>query len=119
MLEIAPLPRRARRGRPAARRRAHGRRAAAPTPIFRRQLADASRRAVVYAADGETAHSAVGAAAAAWPRPPATAASAAAAARAGLETIEPDEARAARWDALWERHEAALRAVRNAGEALS
>ena len=68
-------------------------------PTFRRQLADACRRTVVYAADGETAHSAIGAAAVAavavghGPLP--------AAAPAALETIEPDEARAARWDELW------------------
>ena len=31
-------------------------------PVFRRQLADACQRTVVYAADGETAHSAIGAA---------------------------------------------------------
>ena len=79
-------------------------------PAFRRQLADASRRTVVHAADGETAHSALGAAAVAamavghGPSP--------AAAPATLETIVPREPESARWDALWERHEAALRASR-------
>ncbi len=83
-------------------------------PAFRRQLADACRRKVVYAADGETAHSAIGAAALAavaighGPLP--------AAAPAALETIVPDEAHAARWDELWERHEAALRALRGRRE---
>jgi gluconokinase/xylulokinase len=77
-------------------------------PVFRRQLADACRRRVVYAATGETAHSAIGAAAVAamavghgpWP------------AAAALETIAPHEAQSARWDALWERHETARRALR-------
>ena len=79
-------------------------------PVFRRQLADACRRRVVYAADGETAHSALGAAAVAamavghGPSP--------AAAPATLETIAPQEDQSARWDALWERDEAALRALR-------
>jgi gluconokinase/xylulokinase len=79
-------------------------------PVFRRQLADACRRTVVYAADGETAHSAIGAAAVAamagghGPVP--------AAAPAELETIAPREEQSVRWDALWERHEAALRALR-------
>ncbi len=80
-------------------------------PVFRRQLADACRRTVVYAADGETAHSALGAAAVAamavghGPSP--------AAAPAALETIAPQDEESSRWDALWERHEAALRALRS------
>jgi gluconokinase/xylulokinase len=79
-------------------------------PAFRRQLADACRRTVVYGADGETAHSAIGAAALAamaaghGPLP--------AAAPAALETIAPRAAQSTRWDALWERHETALRALR-------
>ncbi len=82
-------------------------------PVFRRQLADACRRTVVYAADGETAHSAIGAASVAavavgHGRLPAAAPTA-------LETIAPQEAQSARWDALWERHEAALRALRASG----
>jgi gluconokinase/xylulokinase len=78
-------------------------------PVFRRQLADACRRTVVFAAGGETAHSAIGAAVVAaiavghGPSP---------AAAAALETIAPQEARSASWDVLWERHEAALRALR-------
>jgi sugar (pentulose or hexulose) kinase len=80
--------------------------------MFRRQLADACRRTVVHAADGETAHSAIGAAAVAamavgHGRSPATA-------PATLETIAPQEERSALWDVLWERHEAALRALRAA-----
>ena len=81
-------------------------------PMFRRQLADACRRTVVHAADGETAHSAIGAAAVAAmavghdPSP--------ATAPATLETIAPQEERSALWDVLWERHEAALRALRAA-----
>jgi xylulokinase len=79
-------------------------------PVFRQQLADASRRNVIYAADGETAHSAIGAAS--------LAALATghgrlgAASPAGLETIAPREAESLRWDRLWERHESALAALR-------
>jgi xylulokinase len=79
-------------------------------PLFRQQLADASRRRVVYAADGETAHSAIGAAslaATATGRGPLTVFSPAA-----LETIAPREAESLRWDRLWERHESALAALR-------
>ena len=79
-------------------------------PVFRQQLADASQRRVVYAADGETAHSAIGAAllaAMATGHGPLTAASPAA-----LETIAPREAESLRWDRLWERHESALAALR-------
>ena len=83
-------------------------------PAFRRQLADACRRDVVFAADGESAYSAIGAAA--------LAAAAAgrgrpAAALATLETIAPREAESARWDALWRRHETALGALRGARRA--
>ena len=79
---------------------------------FRRQLADACRRDVVYAASGESEYSAIGAAvlaaaAAGRGRP--------AAAPATVEALMPDESRALVWDDLWERHEAALRAVRVAG----
>jgi hypothetical protein len=35
-----------------------------------------------------------------------------AAAPSALEAFAPHEARAVRWDALWERHELALRALR-------
>ena len=79
-------------------------------PVFRQQLADASQRRVVYAADGETAHSAIGAAllaAMATGHGPLTAASPAA-----LETIAPREAESLRWHRLWERHESALAALR-------
>ncbi len=79
-------------------------------PLFRQQLADASRRRVVYAADGETAHSALGAASlaaiAAGYDPLAISSPAA------LETIAPCEAESLRWDRLWERHESALAALR-------
>jgi gluconokinase/xylulokinase len=79
---------------------------------FRRQLADACRREVVYAASGESEYSAIGAAvlaaaASGRARPPA--------APATVEALVPDESRARVWDDLWERHEAALRAVRGAG----
>ncbi len=79
---------------------------------FRRQLADACRRDVVYAAHGESEYSAIGAAVLAAAavgrgRP--------AAAPATVEAFMPDESRARVWDGLWERHEAALRAVRAAG----
>ena len=79
-------------------------------PVFRQQLADASRRRVVYAADGETAHSAIGAAllaATATGHGPLKAA-----APAALETIAPREAESLRWDRLWQRHESALAALR-------
>ncbi len=79
-------------------------------PVFRQQLADAGRRNVIYAADGETAHSAIGAASLAAVATGhgrlATASSAA------LETIAPRESEALRWDRLWERHESALAALR-------
>ncbi len=79
-------------------------------PAFRRQLADAARRHVVYAADGETGHSAIGAAALAamavgHGRMPA-------AAPAALDTFAPREDRSLVWDALWQRHERALLALR-------
>ncbi len=81
---------------------------------FRRDLADASRRAVSMPGDDDfSAYSARGAALIAalavdggWPDgafPAGGAASAAAADRAA----EPDEARARRWDELWVAHEAA------------
>ena len=79
-------------------------------PLFRQQLADAGRRRVVYAADGETAHSAIGAASLAamatghGPLPVFS--------PAALETIAPREAESLRWDRLWERHESALAALR-------
>jgi sugar (pentulose or hexulose) kinase len=84
-------------------------------PVFRQQLADASRRRVVYAADGETAHSAIGAAslaAVATGHGPLAAVSPAA-----LEAIAPREAESVRWDRLWERHESALAALRGFVEA--
>ncbi len=79
-------------------------------PTFRRQLADAARRGVAYAADGETGHSALGAAALAavavgHGRLPAVA-------PAALDTLVPREDQSLLWDALWERHERALRALR-------
>ena len=81
---------------------------------FRRDLADATRRAVSMPGDDDfSAYSARGAALIAalavdggWPGgafPAGGAASAAAAGRAA----EPDEARARRWDELWVAHEAA------------
>jgi gluconokinase/xylulokinase len=81
-------------------------------PDFRRHLSDACRRDVVYAASGESEYSAIGAAVLAAAavgrgRP--------AAAPATVEALMPDESRARVWDGLWERHEAALRAVRAAG----
>ena len=79
-------------------------------PVFRQQLADAGRRRVVYAADGETAHSAIGAAslaAMATGDGPLVVSSPAA-----LETIAPREDESLRWDGLWERHESALAALR-------
>ncbi len=78
--------------------------------VFRQQLADAGRRRVVYAADGETAHSAIGAAslaAMATGDGPLVVSSPAA-----LETIAPREDESLRWDGLWERHESALAALR-------
>ena len=65
-------------------------------PVFRQQLADAGRRRVVYAADGETAHSAIGAAslaAMATGYGPLAVSSPAA-----LETIAPREDESLRWD---------------------
>ena len=102
---------------------------------FRGQFADACRREVSYAADGETAHSAIGAATlaaaaagrgrsigSAGGRSPVgdhaghsgagAAADGGVAGPATLETVTPTESASVRWDALWRRHEAALAAVR-------
>jgi xylulokinase len=77
----------------------------AADPSFRRDLADATRRAVSRPRDGDTHYSARGAALIAalavagdWPDD---------AFPAGGATAEPDEARARRWDELWAAHESA------------
>ncbi|HMK93670.1 MAG TPA: FGGY-family carbohydrate kinase, partial [Thermoleophilia bacterium] len=98
-------------------------------PVFRQQLADASRRRVVYAGDGETAHSALGAArlaAAAAGRPLTVPAALRpdeddppeprgwAPDGAQCQVFEPRESEAAHWDELWDRHEQALSSIRGA-----
>ena len=77
----------------------------AADPSFRRDLADATRRAVSRPRDGDTYYSARGAALIAalavagdWPD---------GAFPAGGATAEPDEARARQWDELWAAHESA------------
>ena len=77
----------------------------AADPSFRRDLADATRRAVSRPRDGDTHCSARGAALIAalavegdWPD---------AAFSDGCAAAEPDEARARRWDDLWAAHESA------------
>ena len=77
----------------------------AADPSFRRDLADATRRAVSGPRDGDAHYFARGAAliaalavAGGWPDD---------AFPAGGAAAEPDEARARRWDDLWAAHESA------------
>ena len=82
-------------------------------PDFRRQLADAcTARGRLRGIEARASTRPIGAAALAAAAvghgrpaaPPAT-----------VEALMPDEPRARVWDELWQRHEAALRAVRAAG----
>ena len=87
-------------------------------PVFRQQLADASRRRVVYAGDGETAHSAIGAALLAMAATTRTAGPSMRRTQGpvvtSLEVLEPRASESARWDELWDRHEQALASIRTA-----
>jgi xylulokinase len=76
---------------------------------FRQALADASRRDVLFAADDDAAHSALGAALIAAQ---AVGASMPAGIAPDCERLTPNEAASSAWDARWQTHERALATVR-------